>query len=38
MYFQEMWPMEKILPFITCNPANFLKLKGELLGGGAGTK
>ena len=29
MYFQEMWPMEKILPFITSNPAGFLKLKGK---------
>ena len=29
MYFQEMWPMDKILPLITRNPAIFLKLKGK---------
>jgi len=29
MYFQDMWPLEKILPLITSNPANYLKLKGK---------
>jgi len=29
MYFQDMWPLEKILPLMTSNPANFLKLKGK---------
>ena len=24
-----MWPLEKILPLMTSNPANFLKLKGK---------
>jgi hypothetical protein len=29
MYFQDMWPLEKILPLMTSNPASFLKLKGK---------
>jgi beta-aspartyl-dipeptidase (metallo-type) len=29
MYFQDMWSLEKILPLMTSNPANFLKLKGK---------
>ena len=28
-FSKTVWPLEKILPLITCNPANFLKLKGK---------
>ncbi|EKX41719.1 hypothetical protein GUITHDRAFT_74499 [Guillardia theta CCMP2712] len=29
MYFQEQWPLDRILPLVTKNPAKFLKLKGK---------
>mmetsp|Transcript_33265 Transcript_33265/g.74560 ORF Transcript_33265/g.74560 Transcript_33265/m.74560 type:complete len:220 (-) Transcript_33265:10-669(-) len=29
MYFQEQWPLDRILPLLTKNPAKYLKLKGK---------
>ena len=29
MYFQELWPLDKILPLISTNPARILKLAGK---------